>query len=587
MKRRSFLSILGLASIYPTSKVLNNLYDYSFTKKVSSAPKKYVLFNIMEAPARWMFDSILMPTKNHEFISHRLIPTDFKEMKHGPFNFEYQYTFTEVKGYQFPQMWNYDMPSSSGKNIPLKNLAENMLIVRGCDMVLDGHEICSRKLEAPMAGEFSISGLHDHRTSPLFGCLCLEGTKQAGTAPQAYSSPSRSSTIISREKNYAEYLLDPFINNEKDSDLESILNETLKDETNTNLVKLFNSRKIKKKSLENLKGKIDQIIKEYNDNVIKYQSLIDRSIQKTNLKGITDKAISGLEFPITLDRKYHRDGAEYEIEDYLGTYKEIDQFILAKDMRDLFDRAEIREFAKQLALTEVSLKHDLSNSIIINIDAVTNLQTNIVRVDEVKHKKEGDKVTFYIDKNTKIEKLGLFHDADSHKTGSLPTLITDTLFFRAVASCIEEMKQSLKAHSPELWNNTLLHLSTEFEREPGEIDKGSHHGITGHTSTFFSGAIEKTEVIGNIYTISHDQTDVFPGCGTWGKGAPVKGLNDRVMVYGNIASSITNFLECESPVPHERPIFELNHKGKIVSRIETPENKPYNIKSLKTERPQS
>ena len=58
------------------------------------------------------------------------------------------------------------------------------------------------------------------------------------------------------------------------------------------------------------------------------------------------------------------------------------------------------------------------------------------------------------------------------------------------------------------------------------------------------------------------------------------------MVYGNIASSITNFLGCNSPVPHEKPIFILKNK-KITTLIGAPKNMKYNIMSLKTERPMS
>ena len=377
MKRRNFLSILGLASIYPTSKVVQNISQSTFFNDNNNQSKKYVLFNVMEAPARWMFDSILKPTKDHEFITHNLIPTNFKKMNTKVYDFEYEYLFHPIKGYQFPHMWGYDMPSSRGLNIPFKNLSENMLIVRGCDMILDGHEICSKKLEAPMAGENSICGMHDHNTSPLFGCINLEGTKEAGTAPQAYASPSRSSTNIARQRNYAQYILDPFIENERSDLLDSILGDALKNEKSSSLLGIIKARKIKKSALARLKKDITLIIKTYDESVIKYQKLIDQSIQNTNLKGITDKPIPGLKFPITLNRKFHKDSKEYKIEDYLGTYKEMEYLLLDDDIRSIFKDAKIREFAKQMAMTEVSLIFDLSNSLIVNIDTITSLKSKI------------------------------------------------------------------------------------------------------------------------------------------------------------------------------------------------------------------
>ncbi len=577
----------GASLLYPFRGILENTYRSLGLSNDQSSSKKYILINVIEAPARWMFDTILKPTNAHGFVQGKLIPTHFKKTGSAPFDFEYDYGFHEVNGYQFPYMWQFDIPTADGKTTPLSNLAENMFIVRGCDMVLDGHEINNRRLEAPSIGSHSISGLHDANTSPLFGCLSLEGAREAGTAAQAYSSPSTNRTIIKDStENYIEYLLRPFIERASVNStiVDKAISEALTSNKDSHIGKKLNSNEQSKKRAANIINQHHQVItREYNDNVKKYQDLINRSIQRTNILGLTDKRVPGLKFPLELKKKFHQSGKAFEKVDYLGAYKEIDYLVLADDVRTMFDTAEIKGLAKQMALAEVSLKYDLTSSININVDCLRNMKTKTTKLEHISMTHEGDVVHFKLKSSDVVENLGLRHNADSHKCGSLTSLLCDTLFWRAMASCTYELTRSLKVASTELWNNSLIHLTTEFEREPGDIDKGSHHGFTGHTSTFLSGAVKKTEVIGNIYTLSHDPTDVSPGCGTWGKAADVKSLGNRKMVYGNISSSISNFLGCETPLPHEKKVFKLKN-GKITSLIEAPENKEFMEKNLKTEK---
>lgn len=576
MNRRDFNKLLGAGFFYPLDKVTGFFRDI-FEKEQQN--KRYVLFNCIDAPTRWMFDSILKPNDDDEFVPYNMIPTNFKNMGKKPFDFEYEYSFTKVGKYNFPFMWKFELPTPNGLMRPMKDFAENMLIVRGCDMVLDGHEVNNKKLEAPSPGGYSISGIFDDHQKPIFGCITMEGKLEDGTAANAYYSPSYGKTIIKPYvKNYIEHLLEPF------------RSENVNDENYINFLESIKTNK-EQLNIENKKREASILINKNYANMVekydfylkKYQDLINRSIRHTNIKGLTDKKIKGLVLPMTFDKKKHENGLDYKIEDYIGTYKEMSHYIVHDDIRNMFDEAEIIGFAKQMSLAEIILEFDLASSIIVNINSISNYMGLTCHEENLKLIDLGDKIKIDIIDKEELKTLGLVHNADAHETGTLPSLIACTLYWRAIASSIMELKSSISKNK-EKYKNTLIHLTTEFEREPDNIDKGSHHGFTGHTSTFFSGSIKELKVIGNIYSKSLDPTDVTPGCGTWGKGAPVKKLDGRNMRYGNIASSIADFLGCKSPMPHRRKVFEYRN-GEIVSLIEDAVNKKYDSAILKTEKP--
>ncbi|MBT5095434.1 MAG: DUF1501 domain-containing protein, partial [Halobacteriovoraceae bacterium] len=130
-----------------------------------------------------------------------------------------------------------------------------------------------------------------------------------------------------------------------------------------------------------------------------------------------------------------------------------------------------------------------------------------------------------------------------------------------------------------IFDDTLIHVTTEFEREPAETDSGTHHGVTGHSSTLICGKIEGPQVIGNIYDISHDPNDVTPSCGTWGKGAPVAELDHNEIVYGNIASSICKILGISSPTPASKSLVRIDPNSKKITPLIS---KAKNVKFKKT-----
>lgn len=154
---------------------------------------------------------------------------------------------------------------------------------------------------------------------------------------------------------------------------------------------------------------------------------------------------------------------------------------------------------------------------------------------------------------------------DAHNLSADQHLRSFSFYYRAVASCIYEFSRSMND-----WDNTVVHLASEFTRTPRDVDhgqsEGSDHGWDGTNSSIYSGSITNGPyLVGNIINSS---SRIYSGL--WGKGAPVQIDNaSKELGVGNMASAVaavvgiprlqTNFAS---------PIYVKN--GKVQSFIGAP-----------------
>jgi hypothetical protein len=133
-------------------------------------------------------------------------------------------------------------------------------------------------------------------------------------------------------------------------------------------------------------------------------------------------------------------------------------------------------------------------------------------------------------------------DNDAHNLSADLHLRGFSYYFRAVAACIYELSRNVE------WNNTAVHLCSEFSRNPrnGWGGEGSDHGFQGNAASIFSGAIRGGPyVVGNI---TMDTDDGYRGL--WGKGARVDLDGGKVMNMGNLGSAIATVLGVQTPTPN-------------------------------------
>lgn len=553
--RRNFLKLhAGFFLFSPLQFLSDSLCSISsrFCSNQSNHLDNYVLLHLAGAPARWFFDSPIQPTKEHKRVANNMIVNSFSDSSFASSkDISFSYQTTNAFGYEMPLMWEYPIDSSIGKNGELKQLLKNAHIVRGCRMGVDGHSINARKIVAPNPNLPSITGLISDRSEKAIAAIGMSGSHYPAhvTPLGGYRSEKTNSIFLIDKYSYSYFddLFHSFLNaanssksNDEMIDLLLSQNSTLRESTHK---KRNQARDLLKKNLNLLK-------EQYTERLNKYKIIIKNSSSRRDLKGLTDKRIPGFE----RERLNENDN-----QDNLNLFVLDDFFMGDSDLRDSLKSVDFLGLAQQFALTEFLLVNNLSSTICVDVPSPTNL--NLINGYSIDH---------YDDKTNKLSTktpLAKFHDAkaksftfDSHSSGLIAHHLFGTTFYYVFANCLTELTESLKASKIEnqsVFDKTLIHISSEFDREPRPDMMGSEHGYNGQLNTFLSGAIKEFKIVGNIYDTNKGTPATYYDIGTWGEGAPMKFISDRPIVYGNIASSIASIMGVPTPTPNDRPLMNL------------------------------
>lgn len=166
---------------------------------------------------------------------------------------------------------------------------------------------------------------------------------------------------------------------------------------------------------------------------------------------------------------------------------------------------------------------------------------------------------------------------DQHNVGTMVRTLTNAVMFRAVSSCMYEMKKFLSTESRGYkFEDTVIRLNGEFSRSPRTDGRGADHGWQATTTFIYSGMVEKPEIIGRIFK-DGQANGLHPAAyaGSWGCGAKlnINGINDY-MTQGNVISSIAAMLGIPSPANNNPSLVSVrnakvslsdpDHKLKVV-----------------------
>ncbi|MBK25015.1 MAG: hypothetical protein CME70_13540 [Halobacteriovorax sp.] len=570
---------LGLAFASPLRRLLKSLMknesQRNFSRFSPQECRNYVQINHYGGPSRWFFDSILKPTDGQPFYSNPMIVNHLQSST--PLEFDYK--FHKVGNINMPYLWKFDIPSSDGGEVPMSNLTKNMMTVRGVHLEGTlGHPINCAKMVAPAPGGLSIDGLvADLSTSPIPAVTI-------GNTPVNRAFKSRKSTVVrinTDEENYLKYLLDPFYHPDTTSwfedkeEIKKIVDEAIEalkesKTTNSSLYSdLSKSRQFFNETIDGFLGEYDQLVK-------KYKTLIERSLTST-LKGINDKPIPGLSLPLNFKGKH-------EAIEALGKYVLEDHFLIDKDLRNILNGASFLYLAQEFAIAEYVISKGLSSSVVISTKSeMGHFFDNTAKsfaIENYNIVKEYDGVnnttSFAASKRFTVgNPKSLNWSLDAHNTGLIPNFITTNQFFYSIATCLNELISSFKKQTlngKNVFDETLIHLTAEFDRTPNQFLNGSGHNEHAHVSSFFSGAIESHTVLGNIYSeASGDKAEDFDDHGTIGNAAPVGSFNGQKIGISNLSSSISKILRIEPIVGRATPFLKLKN-DKVVPMIASAEN---------------
>jgi hypothetical protein len=554
--RRKFLShaLCALAGLlFPKSVFARK----SRTLPLSAPSPKYVLVSLFESPPRWLFDLVLKPTPESPLVPHVAIGTEFKRsVGQDRIEGDLEYKTVDIQGFQFSSIWTKPMPVEGGWK-PMSALLENALIVRGCDMRQDGHPLNSMKLEAAGPDDVSLGGMLAEKSPAYFHALGISGLQAARekSLVSAFKTPSGKPAIALREsenprETYIDQLFAPYLSANRQvlasvAETESFA-KILRDHIKPRL-EATRAQEVRQAIRDISKLPLESIAAEYRAAERRYADLVRRAIHESPLEGVNDRPVPGLKLPMTFPLK---DPEQVKIDDYIGAYKLDDHYVGNADLRSMFREAVIPSLSHQFALSETAIKHGLSDVILFNVDPIQRLVfEDSYRKKDVKWKIRGQEITIFNDGDRYRSKgRGETMNVDGHNVGSIIGLLGYSLYFRAVAACLNDFIERLKtipSAGGSMFDETVIHLTAEFERCPRGDLGGTEHGWKGHTSTIFSGRVPKLDVIGNIHVSVTEES--WKDRGTWGHGAPLDETG-RVISYNDIICSLAGVLKVPTPI---------------------------------------
>lgn len=504
--------------------VASNFAQRAAAEEVGRAYRKYIYMQSHGAPPRWMFDLFLTPYGTENFTSNPMVGTRYRAVNGRYVSPEYA-TYS-YQGLNLPWMWQFNLPAVGGGVRPMTDLLNHMLVIQGIRLEVEGHPRASMLRFQPFGSAMTLGGLaSDIGRSKLPAVEC-------NSKFFAYQSLQNNSVIsMMPTGNLIDQLFGSFNQqasagfasrrmqvNEAVNQAVSVLNKFAStDHPGASSVgrSIAAANDLINLSLGDLQSAWTGL---YN----KYSELIQRALQTKNLPGISDLPVGATVGSRAVN--------PYNLN--FGTVGGMD------DLRGMFTPAtsQIEMMAENFALAEFAMTRGL-------VDFMSLGNMNIVNIN-----RNGQNI---------------YQQPDEHGTGSMPSLLINTMHFLAYSACLVEFIDQLKAAN--VFNDTVLEVGSEFGRAPRASEANSEHGGNASSSSLFCGAIQGPHVIGNIVGNS-TFADIFPG--SWGEGAPIDGRSNEVVTIEHVSNSIATMMkQPTNPFGASQASLVMEQNGVIVPAI--------------------
>ncbi len=522
--RRQALSMMGTAGLFyaldnPLKVLFNGLTDglIASAQAQSAAPtRNYVCILHSGAPTRWVWDGFLQPNgASDAFIRNGSVNNWLTENHYTGDNAKTTYRSELIdlgdgRSIYLPALWAATIPVVGGGSVPMKDLLNNTLMMRGIHMQFDiGHKFGPTLIPRPNRSGPSISGMvadraptpiqavgtsyfNDNLCDPSTGAYqSLQGT--GVTLVRGIQDPLNS--LMSSFQN-----VDPKVLSQapKRQSLDALINSALSDlaayarTSKPGADVLFRTRAKAEELFRTGFGDLRTIYTELHN---KYRELERRAAQEPVANILPPAGI-----------------APYNI--------------ASNNIRT--------DLAGQFAVAEFLLKSGLSSTITMG--------------------------------GSSPSVAGLSNFNDEHDGfDRQKSLICHSFQFRALAAMLYEFRRSL---GPALWEQTVVEVGAEFERAPQNTGLGSDHAPDANSVTVMSGAIKKPMFMGNINVVGRAE----PYTGTFGIAAPTQTDFSSALLVTNehVASTVSAIVGCESPV--RAPSLVTVSDSGVTSLVEDPKN---------------
>lgn len=519
MNRRDFIRNLlvgsGCASFTPLNLFVGNILG-NFLQRAEAlaagdemgafSDKKFISLILAGGAPRYYWDLLLKPNGNDLFHDNKMVITRFDEASTG------KYATTQIGKYHFPHLWSSRIPTVSG-SVPMSTLLSNFLTIRGIDLQIDSHELDLQRQITPVLGGVSLNGLLADRSELPIPASGRNGNvggyyrSRLGKAYNELKGDSPLDEVISNFKHSGNLI--SMSNSEVDKAIDAALVAMAESagENNKYLPYTYQARLNAKKVMKTSFGDLRAV---YTQLTSKYNSLVGRAFASQgnlSLAGV-DVNLAG----VAGNELFRRESG---------------QFFTAPLSQITDENTRISQMSEAMAVSEFMIKNNLSSTL------------NCVVGDIVSAKAGQTGNVHYRD-----------FPVDAHETGSNVSLVIFSRYYKAVSACLYELRQQLIEE--DLFNTTVIGVCSEFNRRPRSTGFGSDHGWQGSNYTIMSGMIQGTQIVGNIR--SNDPHPSYKG--TWGLAAPY--LDGKETRIGNVASTVAQMLDIESPTPEDKSLVNAS-----------------------------
>ncbi len=473
----------------------------------------YVHMNFPGGPPRWMLDLPLTPDglseRNFEKGS---FGTLFEKGGDGVVRPAYVVAPFQSgsKTFYLPPVWGMGTSQSD-----FRQLLDHTLFIRGMDMEINNHGLSNSRQIAPIIGGLSLSGVvADGAKRPIPTVVdsssnaagAFKGRSGFGANVISYTESASTNPISS--------LLKAFQALPADRSIHAGTSRTLQDQALDKFDQFAQAKGVTRSALsqgyENALALIDQNIFALSDQwattVEKYRQLIAAALKpaKGTLPGLFD-----LKIPT------RSDGTCLAAQ---NTHADL------PDLRDMVTENIIApRMAENFAVAEILL------------DRITSTMTLSFASPQ--------NVLYSSGKSINLSN-------DQHYIGNMVSTLMTTLMFRAFLSCLTEFVSTLKIRG--IFDRTVIHLGSEFNRNPKTDGTGSDHGVSSSGASLISGMIGQCAVIGNIQKATSSSSYK----GTIGVAKPyvLEGY-DRPIQVNDVARTVSAMLGVEDVTTNGRSLL--------------------------------
>jgi hypothetical protein len=545
--------VKGMSAVCGLSLIKDQMMDQIVSSFMSSAEAatgelqnfRYINFCTNGGIPRWYFDLPLAPNGVDTIIPNKQVITKIKTEIDSSINGVYAHT--KVGNFYLPLLWSYNIPLSTGSTGNLKQLASHALFIRGVDQGLDGHEFNILKQNSPTQGGLTYSGIFaDSGSNPI-------PAANAGINFEHRSAQNKAILPFSYRDDFK--VLSTSFNSFKTADPKSFNRRDMAQRTIEAAVKSIQKtqganspylsavKSNRDSAIELLMSNFDTIDADYTAIYNKYQNLITQALLMA-LPGVTSEAIIAKDKDVRFNVLTQENRSGVQASPSTGDIRLGFQNILPN-----------QNFAHSFALAEFLITKNLSSSVVCNLGFWSNFDIkNYYSFNQATQKYDD------LETSTLFNKL----TSDAHDTGAFPALLMFTRHYHCYATCLHELVTVLK--SKNLFESTLIHTTTDFNRIPRVNGSGADHGFSGSSTSLITGRITQPIVVGNIA-----QNGL--GRGTWGEAANNTSLGERKINLGNVASTICSIFELPTPAINDSSLVTLGTDKKVI----LPTAKPANI----------